>query len=217
MKPVLYSYYRSSCSYRIRIALYLANLDFEYHAIHLVQEGGQQNKNEYQKLNPKGEVPFFANEEIQLSQSMAILQYLDEKYLNHRLFSKELARRCKCIELCEVINSGIQPIQNLRVLQELEKRYQIGGDEKASWCAHWIEAGFQALEKQLEKTSGTYSMGDEVSAVDLYVVPQMYNAHRFKLDMNKFPLLSKVNKNCLALPAFQKAGPSVQPDAPKAN
>jgi len=211
MKPILYSYYRSSCSYRVRIALYLKNIDFEYRPIHLVKEGGEQNKANYKDLNPRGEVPYLIDGDSRLSQSMAILLYLDKKHPDPALFPKEKA---KCIELCEMINTGIQPIQNLKVLQYIAKEFGADDAAKAKWCKHWITQGFEALEKALSKVSGKYSIGDALTAADLFLIPQVYNAHRFKVAMKSFPLIQSIHQNCIELEAFKRAEPSTQPDAP---
>lgn len=214
-KPILYSYFRSSCSYRVRIALNLKGIEYEYRPIHLVKDGGEQKSKDFQKLNPKEEVPFFEDGEFGLSQSMAIINYIDKKWENPPLFPKEIKANSVCIQLCEIINTGIQPIQNLKVMKEVVTRYNQEDSEKVKWGKFWIEEGFNALEKMLQRTSGIYSLGDEVTAADLFLVPQTYNANRFKLNMDDYPCIKKVNENCLKLEAFKQAEPSVQPDAPK--
>ena len=198
----------------MRVALHYKNIDFEYRAVHLVRDGGEQRKEDYLKLNPKGEVPFFIDGEVRLSQSMAILSYVDEKWSSKPLFPKDPKLKAKCIQLSEVINTGIQPLQNLRVMQEVVKRFQCSDEEKKAWSSFWIEEGLYVLEKELQEFEGDFSMGQELSCVDLFLIPQIYNAKRFGIDLNKFPTLSKINETCLGLEAFIKADPSNQPDSP---
>lgn len=210
---ILYSYFRSSAAYRVRIALHLKKIPFEYRPVHLVKDGGQHNKDEYKKLNPMGQVPCLVDGDLALSQSMAILMYLDRNHPSPRLFPEDAKELAKVIQVCEIVNSGIHPIQNLRVMQYLDEKFAIGADGKAAWAAHWIRAGFEGLEKTLEKYSGAFSVGDTLSAADLFIVPQVFNAHRFKVDMKPFPRLSKIEKKCLEIEAFQQAVPDRQPDS----
>ena len=212
MKARLYSYFRSSSSYRVRIALNLKNIDCEITPIHLVKDGGQQHSLEYKLLNPRGEVPFYIDEDVAISESMAILYYLDEKHKSAPLFPKNLKERVKCIQICEMINAGIQPLQNLKVLKEIKNRYQLSEEQKIEWAKFWIEEGLAPIEITLSKTSKVYSLGDSVSAVDLFLIPQIYNALRFGVDLKKFPTLSKINQTCLSMDAFKLASPEAQPD-----
>jgi maleylacetoacetate isomerase len=215
MKPILYSYYRSSCSYRVRIALHLKKIDFEYKPIHLVQNGGEQHSDAYRELNPRSEVPFFITEKAKLSQSMAIIKYIDDNHTEDpKLFPADSLQNAKCLELCEMINTGIQPIQNLKVLQYLVDEYKADDSKKQEWCQHWISKGFEALEVYLSKTAGKYSLGNDISAVDCFLIPQVYNAERFHISIGRFPTIEKINKNCMEIEAFQKAEPSKQPDTP---
>ena len=215
MKPILYSYFRSSCSYRVRIALNILGISYEYRPVHLVKNGGEQLKQDFLQLNPKGEVPFFVDGETSITQSMAIIDYLDHKHGKRQLFSSSPKMRAKCIELCEIINSGIQPLQNLKVMKTVQQNYALSDAQKMAWSKHWIYEGFKALEPAIANCSGTYSLGGLVSAVDCFLVPQVYNANRFGIDMSEFPNIKRVNENCLKLEAFQKAAPENQPDAPK--
>lgn len=181
--------------------------------MHLVKAGGEQLKEEYLSLNPKGEVPYFIDGETKLSQSMAIIQYIDRKWPTRPLFPKKDKGFSECVMLCEAINSGIQPLQNLKVLKEIVNRFKISEEEKLNWAKFWMEEGFNSLEKSLKNFSKTYSMGEEISAVDLFLVPQVYNAKRFSVDLNKYPLISAIYENCLKLEAFVKADPENQPDS----
>lgn len=210
---ILFSYFRSSASYRVRIALNLKNIDFEYRPIHLVKDGGEQNQLDYLKLNPMAQVPTLQHEEVSLTQSMAILQYLDQLHPVPRLFPEDAVKNAKTIEIAEIINTGIQPVQNLSVMNYVDEKHDIGKDGKFAWAHHWIDRGFKALESVLEKTASEYSLGDSITAADLFLVPQAYNARRFKVDMSLYPTIARVDANCLRLEAFQKAAPEVQPDA----
>lgn len=215
MSLKLYSYFRSSASYRVRIALNIKNLDYQYETVHLVNDGGEQKKPNYLKLNPMGQVPCLVDGELTLNQSMAILLYLDRKHPTPPLFPQDADRFAQTVQLCEIVNSGIQPIQNLRVMQHLDATFNCGPEGTAAWNSHWITSGLKGLEESLKNTAGKYSMGDEVTAADLFLVPQVYNAHRFHLDMANFPIIHQIEKNCLELEVFQKAAPENQPDAPQ--
>jgi maleylacetoacetate isomerase len=138
MKPILYSYWRSSCSYRVRIALNIKDIDYEYRAIHLVQNGGEQFTSDYTQLNPKAEVPFFKDQNIELSQSMAIIQYVDQAYEGDQLFSQNLTEKAVQIQMCEIVNSGIQPLQNLNVMKKIQKDFKLSDPDKMEWSRFWI-------------------------------------------------------------------------------
>ena len=165
-------------------------------------------------LNPKGEVPYFIDDGLKLSQSMAILNYIDEKWSSNPLFPKDRGLRSRCIQLSEVINSGIQPLQNLRVMQEVVKRFKCSDQEKKDWSSFWIEEGLSVLEKELGLFKGAFSMGDVLTCVDLYLIPQIYNAKRFGIDLKRFPRLAEIDEACLKLDPFIKADPKNQPDSP---
>ena len=206
---VLYSYFRSSCSYRVRIALYLKNLPFEYKTISLIKEGGEQYKKEFQKLNPLSQVPYLIHGDKALSQSMAILYYLDTLSEKPSLFPKEPFERSQIISFCEIINSFTQPLQNLKVLSQIETF----GQDKNKWACDWITRGLLALEQMAQKTAGIYCFGNEITVADTFLIPQMYNARRFKVDESQIPLLKKIDSECLNLESFKKAHPENQPDS----
>lgn len=216
MSYTLYSYYRSSASFRVRIALHLKQLSFEYRPIHLLEDGGQQHKEEYRKLNPMGEVPCLIVDGVALGQSMAILQYLDATHPQPPFFPKDPMARARVIQACEIINSGIQPLQNLKVTQELEKMFGIDHDGQKKWIFTWVTRGFTGLERLISTTSGQFAFGDEVSAADIYIVPQVFAARRFQVDLSAYPNILRSNENCMKLEAFQKAFPDQQPDFPPA-
>ncbi|KAK3094067.1 hypothetical protein FSP39_023719 [Pinctada imbricata] len=206
---ILYSYFRSSCTWRVRIVMNLKGLDYEYSAVNLIKDGGQQRTDDYSAVNPMQQVPaLMVNGEV-LTQSVAIMEYLEEKYPENPILPKDLISRAKVRQIAETIAGGIQPLQNLVVLQK------IGDENKAEWAKFWIDKGFVALESMLEKTAGKYCYGDSVTMADVCLVPQVGNANRFNVDMSKFPIISRVNEELEKLEAFQKAHPFVQPDCPE--
>ncbi|MEZ0392006.1 MAG: maleylacetoacetate isomerase [Pseudobdellovibrionaceae bacterium] len=210
---VLYNYFRSSASYRVRIGLHLKGLSFEYKAVHLLNDGGEQNKTAYKDLNPAGEVPTLIHGSQRLSQSMAILQYLDEVFPQQPLFPKNSFEKAKVIQFCEGINCT-QPYQNLRTLQFLEKEFSFQQSQKEKWLQHWIGRNLEASEKILESTAGKFCFGDQITAAEAFLIPQLFTAHRFGIDFKKYPLISKIQKTSEELEAFKKAHPFQQPDTP---
>jgi len=211
----LYNYFRSSTSYRARIALHLKKLDFEYKPIHLLNNGGEQHTAEYRALNPVGGVPTLVHDEKIISQSFAIIEYLDEAFpQSYQLLPQDSYLRAKVRQVCENINADIHPLQNLKLMQYLEKKHGYTQDQKDEWAQKWIHEGLAATEKILVATTKTYAFGDQVTAADLFIVPQIFSSLRFKVDMSKYPILSKINDNCLKLEAFQKAHPGKQIDTP---
>jgi len=208
---MLYSYYRSSCSWRVRIALALKQIPYTYKAVSLIE--GQQNTAEYIKLNPMKEVPALVIDNHTLSQSMAIINYLDETRPNPPLFPTNPYLRAKTRQLCEIITTDIQPVQNLRVLNMVKSK--LNEKESTEWGRHWIENGFNGLEVELCTTAGKYSIGDNVTAVDLCLIPQLYNARRFSVDLSKYPTICRIEKELNVLPAFIAAHADKQPDTPK--
>jgi len=205
----LYTYWRSSCSWRVRICLALKALQFTPVPIHLVKNGGEQHSDMYKNLNPMAQVPTLIDGDFQLTQSMAIIEYLEERYPeNHALFPGDAQAKARVRQVCEIINSGIQPVQNLNVLQRLD------ADKKVEWAHHYIARGFDALEQLLESTAGQYCVGDRVTAADACLVPQVMNAERFKVDMAKYPLISRINAELKLMDAFIVSDPSNQVDCP---
>lgn len=211
---VLWNYFRSSASYRVRIGLELKKIPYEYKPIHLVKGGGEQYSEEYKKINPMAEVPSLQHGSVVISQSMVILEYLDHVDAKQLLFPMEALDRFKVKQICEMVNSGIQPLQNLKLLNKLEKDFGANQDAKNEWCAHWIRQGLKSLDTYLEGTSRSFCLGDGITAADCFVIPQIFNAHRFSVDMSQFQNLKRIETNCLKLPAFQRAHPHRQPDTP---
>lgn len=217
IKPVkvnltLYSYYRSSCSFRVRIGLYLKKLDFHYEPVHLLKEGGEQFQDSFKKISPFSQVPCLKHDNQFLSQSLPILLYLEELKAQPALLPKSGFQRAKILSFCEMINSGIQPLQNLSVLNYVENKLQY---DKIKWAKNWIEKSLQSCETFLKPSAQSFCFGETASLADLFLIPQLYSARRFQVELSSYPLLKKINDHCLSLPAFQKALPENQPDAPK--
>lgn len=214
-KPILYNYFRSSTSYRARIALELKQLKYEYRPIHLINNGGEQNTESYRSLNPIGGVPTLVDDENVISQSMAIIEYLDEKYpQSPSLFPKDLFLKAKVRQLCEIINADTHPLQNLKVTTFLEKDLGIDSAKKNMWLTKWITEGLVAVEKTIQPFAKNFCFGNNVTAADLFLIPQLFSAQRFNVDTSKFKLLNQINDNCNSIEAFKKAHPYRQPDAP---
>jgi len=216
MSIKLYGYWRSSATYRVRIALNLKQLEYEYISVHLVKDGGEQHKSAYQALNPTELIPTLVDddEDIILNQSMAIIEYLDERYPGHcSLMSRHIMDRARIRTLAQDIACDIQPVTNLRVLNYLSDNLSITDQDKALWSRHWIEKGFKGIEKRIQNTAGEYCFGFDLSMADVCLVPQVYNAQRFGVDMEQFPVISRIAKHCNKLDGFIAAQPENQPDA----
>ena len=210
----LYGYWRSSCSWRVRIALRLKDLAHEYVPVHLVKDGGEQNSERYRALNPMRTVPLLEVTEggrtLHLSQSLAIMEYLEERHPSPPLLPGDAADRARVRMLAELVNSGIQPLQNLGVLQRIKG--ELHGDDKA-WAAYWIDRGLTAFQALVQESAGRYCMGDRVTLADVCLVPQLYGARRFGVDLGPYGLLTRIEAECAGLPAFQAAHADRQPDA----
>ncbi|WP_394393578.1 maleylacetoacetate isomerase [Shewanella woodyi] len=216
----LYGYWRSSAAYRVRIALNHKGLEAEQLSVHLVKDGGEQHKADYAKLNPQELVPAFIDTDAEgnenefiLSQSLAIIEYLDEKYPEVKLVPDSIHDRALVRSMAMSIACEVHPLNNLKVLQYLAKGLNLDDDAKSAWYHHWIHEGFAALEKQLVKYSGRYCFGDSVTLVDLCLVPQVYNANRFKVNLDAYPNIVRITQNCNQLDAFIDASPENQADA----
>jgi maleylacetoacetate isomerase len=209
----LYSYFRSSASYRVRIALHLKHLAFEYVPVHLVRDGGQQNQAEYRRINPMGHVPALDHDGFLVAESVAIIQYLDDQFpAPPRLFPQDARARARVLQICEILNSGIQPLQNLKVTRALENEFSLSKDDCDRWVKKWISAGFASLESVLGSSAGAYCHGDEVSAADCFLVPQCFSARRFGVRVEDYPTIAAVEASAQKLEAVRKAHPERQPD-----
>ncbi|XP_072618200.1 maleylacetoacetate isomerase isoform X2 [Vulpes vulpes] len=207
-KPILYSYFRSSCSWRVRIALALKSIDYETIPTNLIKDGGQQFSKEFQALNPMKQVPVLKIDGITIGQSLAIIEYLEETRPTPRLLPQDPKKRAYVHMISNLIVSGIQPLQNLSVLKQLRQ------ENNLPWAQKAISSGFEALEQILQGTAGKYCVGDEVTMADLCLVPQVANAERFEVDLTPYPAISRINKTLLTLEAFQVSHPCRQPDTP---
>ncbi len=209
----LYSLWRSSSAWRVRIALNLKGLAYDYVSVDLV--GKAQFTDDFKKRNAMSQVPVLEWEEggqvKRLSQSLAIIDYLEHVYPEPALYPKEPYARAKVLQLAELVNSGIQPFQNRETILDIE-RHGIKQDE---WLHHWITRGMHALDREAAQTAGTYMFGDTVTVADCLLMPQMYAARRFKADIDSCATLLRVEKACDALEAFKKAHADHQPDTPK--
>jgi maleylacetoacetate isomerase len=209
----LYSYFRSSASFRVRIVLNLKQLPYETVAVHLVKDGGQQHAPDYLALNPSGAVPSLDHEGKMLTQSSAICEYLNELHPEPALLPANMIERAWVRSVCNLVACDIHPLNNLRVLKHITKSLGLNETQKTDWYRHWIEQGFNALEKLLSQRADEYCWGDTVTMADAFVIPQIWNAHRFDCSMDEYPILRRVYKNAMLLPAFQEAAPTAQPDS----
>ena len=214
MAIVLYSYFRSSASYRVRIALNLKGIDYQVRAVHLVKKGGQQYQPDYLALNPQGLVPVLAVDDIVLCQSSAIIEYLEEKYPNPPLLPSAVIDRAYVRSLVQVIACDIHPLNNLRVLKYLKKNLDFDDADK-SWYFHWLREGFTALEQRLNAYANKdlFCFGDKAGIADAFLIPQVYNALRFGFNLQAFPLINNIYIHCMQQSAFINAAPKQQPDA----
>lgn len=210
----LYNYFRSSASYRVRIALHYKEIDFEYVPVHLVKNGGEQRSENYRKLNPMAHVPTLVHGDFALAESMAIVTYLDQVFLKNPLFPSDAKLRGRTMQICEIVNSGIQPLQNLKITQDFDKNGWTP-EQRDKWVQKWLLAGLASLEDVVSKSAGRFAVGDQVTAADAFIIPQMFSSRRFKIDTNAYPTLARIEKAALELPAFKKSHPEVQPDSEK--
>ena len=206
-----YTYFRSSAAYRVRIALNLKGLSPEPIAIHLTKDGGKQHTPEFRTINPQGRVPALVLDSGDiLTQSLAIIEYLDETHPNPPLLPKDPVKRAKVRAFAQVIACDIHPLNNLVALQYLRRVLKHEQTEIDAWYHHWVIEGFKTLETMVE--SGPYAFGNAVTVADICLVPQMANARRLKVPLDAFPKLVAVDAALLKLPAFDKARPENQPD-----
>lgn len=211
---VLYNYFRSSASYRVRIALNLKQIKYEYKAVHLVNNGGEQHAAEYVALNPSHVVPTLVHNGKAIGQSVAIIEYIDKLEAYKPLYPAEPYKLALVRQAIEIVNSGIQPHMNLATLGELTKMFGANEEQKHEWIGTLVHHGLAALERHLKPQAGKFCFGDEVTAADCFLIPQIFSAERFKVSIDQYPTLKRINTNCLALEEFAKAHPNKQPDTP---
>lgn len=211
----LYNYFRSSASYRVRIALGLKGLPYEYVAVHLLKDGGQQLASTFRALNAEALVPVLEDDGRVLTQSLAIIEYLDETHPQPPLLPRDPIERAYVRSVALAIACEIHPLNNLRVLRYLVRTLGATEEQKNAWYQHWVEDGLAALEARLtvERRHGRYVLGDMVTLADVCIVPQIFNAQRMNCTLDHVPTIMRVFENCMALDAFADAQPSRQPDA----
>ena len=211
----LYTFFRSSASYRVRIALNLKGLSYEQAPIHLRRGGGEQFSATYKAVNPQALVPALEDGGRILIQSLAIMEYLDERYPNPPLLPREPADKALVRSMAMIIACEIHPIQNLRVLVYLKNHLKQSDDELNHWARHWINLGLSALEPMVVSAPkrGKFCFQDTPTLADICLVPQLANARRFGCDLSSFPALTAIEAYCMTLPAFVNAAPEKQPDA----
>ncbi|QBB71860.1 maleylacetoacetate isomerase [Pseudolysobacter antarcticus] len=213
----LFGYWRSSAVYRVRIALNLKGLEYRNLPVHLIENGGEQHKPEFRALNPQELIPVLQDGQRVIRQSLAIIEYLEESFAGPRLLPVDPRDRAHVRAIALAIACDIHPLNNLRVLQYLDRDLGVEPAGRDRWVQHWLSKGLSAIEALLsdDDVVGAYCHGDMPGLADAFLIPQIYNAQRFSVDMTPFPQLQKIYANCLVLPAFERAKPENQPDAPK--
>jgi len=213
-RAVLHGFFRSSAAFRVRIALQLKDLDVEHVSVHL--RSGQQHTAEFMKLNPAALIPVYVTEEgVALTESLAIIEYLDEVVPQPRLLPASPLERARVRSLAYLIACDVHPIQNLRVLQRLRTQFGADDDAANAWARHYIEQGLAAFEVELARSpaTGRFCHGDTPTLADICLIPQVFNARRFQVDLTPFPTVRRVVDHCASVPAFERARPEAQPDA----
>jgi maleylacetoacetate isomerase len=213
MKLRLFSYFRSSASYRVRIGLNLKKLDYEYIPVNLLK--GEQKLPQHLEKNPSGQIPCLELDGKFYNQSMAIFSLLDDLKTEPLLFTRDCFHKAKIIEICELVNSGIQPLQNMNVLKELNSRFNADDAQKNAWAHHWNLEGLKSLEALISKTAREYAFHDTITAADCFIQPQLFSARRFNVDIKPFPVLARLESAYSKIDAFERAHPDNQPDTPK--
>lgn len=212
MTTKLYSYFRSSSAWRVRIALAWKGIPYEYAAVNLLK--GEQRSFEFGIVNPLHAVPALVIDGHTLAESLPIVEYLEETRPAPALLPHHPFLRAKARQIAELVASDTQPLQNLRVLEKLDREYKAGDEGRKAWARHWIAEGLGVVEKVLGETAGTYCVGEQVTVADVFLVPQVANARRFGVDLAPFPGVVRIDATLGALDAFRAAVPGRQPDCP---
>lgn len=205
----LYDYFRSTACYRVRIALNLKGINYEKVSIHLINDGGQHHRPEYQRINPQELVPSLEVDGHIINQSLAIIDYLDETVPYPALLPKDPFNRATVRALAQVVACDMHPLNNLRVLDRLKAEFNANEIQVTQWYHHWLKVGFDAFEAKLQtiKRTEPFCFGTTPSVADLCLIPQVFNAHRFNFSMDSYPLINAINAHCLTLKAFHDAAP----------
>ncbi len=211
----LFSYWRSSAAYRVRIALDLKKLDYETVPVSLAPDDAEHRQDAYRRINPQMLVPFLDDGHVAVGQSQAILEYLEEAYPLPPLLPDSSEGRARVRSFCNLISCDIHPLNNLRVMMYLQEPLGVSTEQCDEWYAHWIAEGFQAAEQlaSASKDDGPYVFGANVTLADVLLVPQIYNARRFNVPLDAYPRLLEIDEACNELPPFQQAAPDQQPDS----
>ncbi|MGN6148102.1 MAG: maleylacetoacetate isomerase [Rhizomicrobium sp.] len=211
----LYGYFRSSAAFRARIALNLKGIKPELRFVHLLRDGGEQHTPEYKALNPQELIPSLVHDGHTITQSLAIIEYLNEIVPEPPLLPKDAYGRARCRELAYVVACDIHSVNNLRVGQYIKRTFKTQDEDVFSWQRHWITVGFDALEKMLasSRDTGKFCHGDAPTIADICLIPQVANARRVKLEIETWPTIARIEAHALTLPAFETAQPKNQPDA----
>jgi maleylacetoacetate isomerase len=211
----LYTYFRSSAAFRVRIALNLKGIEADYRFVHLLNDGGRQHDSDYARLNPQEIVPTLRHGDIALGQSLAIMEYLEEIKPEPPLLPQDTSGRARVRQIADAVACDIHPLNNLRVVNYLRETLGRNDEAVAAWMKHWICLGFDAIEKMLsdDVRTGRFCHGNAPTIADACLIPQMANARRTHVDLNPYPTLMRIEDAALELPAFEKALPKNQPDA----
>jgi maleylpyruvate isomerase len=214
LEPCLFGYWRSSAAYRVRIALNLKAVTARQIPVQL--QTGEQKNADYRALNPAGLVPLWQEPDgFTLAQSLAIIEYLNEKFPDPPLLPDDFRQKALAREIAYTIACDIHPVCNLRVLEKLAAEFGAGAEANGAWNRHWIETGFNAIEARLVATAGRHAVGDDISLADICLVPQVYNARqRVGIELTPYPRIAAADAAARKLPAFAAAAPEAQPDAP---
>lgn len=211
----LYTYFRSSAAYRVRIVLALKGLAWQPEYIHLLNNGGEHRSSSYRAVNPQGLVPALEDGDAVLTQSAAICEYIEERHPEPALLPADAVERAYVRSVMSAVACDIHPLNNLRVLNHLTGPLQLGGDTRIAWYRHWVAVGFAGLEAQLVGAgrTGAFTLGDSPTLADAFLVPQVYGARRFECPLDDFPTITAIADNCNALEPFRVAAPEMQGDA----